>query len=103
MSSIISCVAWIMYCMDSRMNNHRRLSLAFLLVLLLMGLSGHLIAPLSGSHHFLSESTCALHHSIDVPANLQPSSNEWSCSPVSTKDDASALDLVLPIPHPPTF
>ncbi len=85
------------------MGNFRRLSLAFLLVLLLIGFSGHLLAPVGGSHHVLSESTCAIHQGFNLPANLQSSWNESGLSPEPTLDETSVLDLVLKISHPPTL
>jgi len=85
------------------MDNLRRLSLVLLLFLLLIGIGGHLLAPVNGSHHVLSESTCAFHHAVDVPANLQSSWNESGIPLEPTQDDSCALDLVLNIPHPPTF
>ncbi len=85
------------------MNHFRRLSLAFLLILLLIGIAGHLLAPVGGSHHILSESACAFHHGINLPMNLQPAWNESGISPEPTHDDTCVLDLVLKISHPPTF
>ena len=85
------------------MGNFRRISLAFLLVLLLIGMAGHLLASVGGSHHILSESTCAIHHGMNLPSNLLSSWNESSLSPEPTHDDTGVLDLVLKISHPPTF
>ncbi len=85
------------------MNHFQRFFLVFLLILLLIGIGGHLLAPVNGSHHVLSESTCAFHHAVDVPVNLQSSWNESGIHLEPTQDDSCALDLVLNIPHPPTF
>jgi len=85
------------------MTHFRRLSLVLLLLLMLIGIAGHVIQPASGSHHILSDSTCAFHHGINVPMSLQPF---WDGSGISlepTHDDSCALDLVLNIHHPPTF
>ena len=81
----------------------RRLALAFLLVLFLIGIAGHMLAPVGGSNHFLSESTCAIHHSMNLPANLQSFWNESGISLELTHDDTCVLDLVLKISHPPTL
>ncbi len=81
----------------------RRPSLALLLVLLLIGIAGHLLAPVGGSHHVLSESTCAIHHGMNLPANLQSFWNESSLAPEPTNDDNCVLNLVLKISHPPTL
>lgn len=85
------------------MGNFRRLSLAFLLVLLMIGIAGHMLAPVGGSPHVLSESTCAIHHGMNLPANLQSFWTESSLSPEPTYDDTCILDLVLKISHPPTL
>ena len=81
----------------------RRLSLALLLFLLLIGIGGHLLAPNGGSHHVQSESTCSYHQGFTLPANLQSIRNETKISPAPTQDTTCVLDLVLTIPHPPTF
>jgi hypothetical protein len=85
------------------MNNFRRLSVAFLLVLLLIGLSGHLLAPASGSHHTLAESNCAIHQGVNLPTQLQSPWNESGMSPEPTRDDTCVLDLASKISHPPTL
>ena len=89
--------------MDSMVNNLRRLFLAFLLILLLIGLSGHLIAPSGGSHHVFSESTCAFHQGVNLPANFQPSWNESGTAPEPARNNTCALDVVINIPHPPAI
>lgn len=85
------------------MNKLRRLFLAFLFILLLIGFSGHLFASASESYHVLSESTCAFHQGINLPANVQSSLIEMRVSPEPTHDDTCALDFVLKISHPPTI
>jgi len=85
------------------MNNFRRLSLAILLVLLLVGIAGHLLVPVGGSHHALSESMCLIHQGFNLSANLQAS---WSTSSIAldpSPDETCVLDLVLKISHPPTL
>jgi|GEM_PF-2122711 len=84
-------------------NTLQRLTLAFLLILLLIGIAGHLVAPASGSHHFLSETNCAFHHGMNVPVSVQPSWSESGNAPEPAQDDTCTLDIVLNIPHPPTF
>jgi hypothetical protein len=81
----------------------RRLSIALLLVMLLVGITVHLTAPVSGAHYTLSESACAFHHGINAPAGLQPSWKESGDSPELTHDDTCVLELIFKIPHPPTI
>lgn len=81
----------------------QRLSLALLLAVLLIGIGGHLLAPVGGSHHILSESTCSLHHGINIPAKLQPAWNESGISLEPTHDYTCVLDVVQKISHPPTI
>jgi hypothetical protein len=85
------------------MGKFRRLSIVLLLFLLLIGIGGHLLAPVGGSHHGLPESTCTFHQGINLPANLQPSWNESGISLEPIHDDTCVLDLVLKISHPPTL
>jgi hypothetical protein len=85
------------------MNPFRRLSLALLLILLLIGFSEHLMAPASGTPHVLPESTCAVHQGVNLPANPQSSWNEPGVSPKPVRDETCVLDLVVKIPHPPTL
>lgn len=81
----------------------RRLSLALLLILLLIGIAGHLLAPASGTHHVLTEFGCAIHQGVNLPAHLQSSWNEAGISPEPAHDDSCVLDLVLKISRPPTL
>ena len=81
----------------------RRLLLLFLLTLLVIGFAGHVLVPVSDTHHVQSESTCAFHQGINLPARLQTSWNVGRISPASAHDHACALNLVLKISHPPSF
>jgi hypothetical protein len=87
--------------MDSHKNLHSRLSLVFLLLLLLIGISGHLLAPTGGSHPILSETTCAIHQSINLPLNIHISWNESGIAIDPAHDDTCVLNIVLKNPHPP--
>ena len=90
-----------MFCMDNGML--RRLSLAFLLLLLLFSMAGHALQTVDGAHHALSESTCAFHHGMNAPMNMPRSWVETGISPEPVLDQSGAFGLVLNIPHPPTF
>lgn len=92
-----------MFCMDNVVKVLRRLSLAFLLILLLTGIAGHMLAPVGGSHHVLSESSCAIHQGVNFPANFQSSWSKSGISPEPTHDGTCILDLVLKISHPPAL
>ena len=89
--------------MVSMKNALQRLGLILLLVLLLLGFAGHLLAPTGGAHHIQSEATCAFHQGMNLPANIQSSWNEVGISPAPTHDNTCVLDLILKISHPPTF
>ena len=81
----------------------RKLSLAFLLILLLFSVASHLLQTVDGVHHALSESTCAFHHGMNMPMNFPRSWAETGISLEPVLDHSSAFGLVLNIPHPPTF
>lgn len=81
----------------------QRLSLLFLLLLLLFGLAGHLFTPANSMQHAISESACALHAGIMFPENLNStwSGPDTSLEPVH--DSTRAICLAAKIPHPPNF
>ena len=89
--------------MVSMTNTLRRLALFFLLILLLIGFAGHLLAPAGGTQYVQSESTCAFHQGINLPVNIQTSWSESGISPGTTHDDTYVLELILKISHPPTL
>ncbi|MEW5830360.1 MAG: hypothetical protein AB1846_15840 [Chloroflexota bacterium] len=84
------------------MNHFRRLSLALLLALLLVGLAGHLILPASNSHHTARESTCAIHNGMIQPNGLKSLSYEPTITIGVIQDGTIALCLSAKISHPPT-
>lgn len=79
----------------------RKLSLAFLLVLLLFSVTGHILQS-NGAHHSPSEATCAFHHGMDLPVSLCAFWNGTGNPLEPVLDDSSALTLSSAIPHPPT-
>ena len=85
------------------MTTLQRLSLAFLLILLLFSVAGHALQTVDRAHHALSESTCAFHHGMNVPMNFPRCWAETGISLEPVLDQSSAFGLVLNIPHPPTF
>lgn len=87
--------------MDSHKDIQNRLSQVFLLLLLLIGISGHLLAPTGGSHPIISETTCAIHQSINFPLNIQISWNESGIALDPARDETCVLNIVLKNPHPP--
>ena len=80
----------------------RRLLLVVLLTLLVIGFTGHVFAIVSAMHHVQSESTCAFHQGINLPARLQTARSILSISPEPVHDNACALELSLKISHPPS-
>ena len=81
----------------------RRLLLVFLLTLLVIGFAGHVLTPVNGTHHVQSESTCAFHQGVNLPARLQTAWNDVGISPEPIRDHACALNLILKISHPPSL
>lgn len=79
----------------------RRLSLALLLVLLLIGLAGHLVAPTGNYHHTAQELSCAIHNGMIQPNGLKSLTYE---SALIDLEQAStyAFSLSAKISHPPT-
>lgn len=80
----------------------RRLSLVFLLALLLVGLAGHLIVPVSGIHHAAPESACAIHAGMIQPNGLKSLLYEPAIAIRVIQDGTNALCLAVTISHPPT-
>lgn len=91
-----------MFGTGSMQDHWRRVFLILFLILLLIGLSEHLMMPTGGMHHVLTESTCAVHQGVNLPAGVQVSCNESAISPEPKQDNACTLELVAKIPHPPT-
>ena len=96
-------VVSITFYTDSIVNTLRRLTLGFLLILLLFGVAGHLLAPAGGMQHIQSESTCAFHLGINLPGWLQTAWNFVGISPEPVHDNACAFYLILKISHPPSL
>ena len=91
-----------MFSTDSAVNIIKRLALGFLLILLLIGFAGHLLAPANDTQHVQSEAACVLHQGITLSV-LQAVWNFVGISPEAIHDNACALDLVLKISHPPSL
>lgn len=87
--------------LESLMGNFRQLSLAFLLVLLLIGFSGHLPAPVGGSHQCFFSSPRALSIRVLIVLQIFKHPGATGFSPEPTLDETCILDLVLKISHPP--
>ena len=80
----------------------RRLSLAFLLALLLVGLAGHLLSPACGASYTASESICAIHAGMLHPDAPQPFPGKSVITSGTKQDGVRTLCLSTEIPHPPT-
>jgi hypothetical protein len=84
------------------MNRLQQLSLAILLVLVVFGFAGHLLAPAGGIHHPAPESACVFHAGCLAPV-FQVFGAIKPCSlPILSQDTACALRVTAKIPHPPT-
>ncbi len=84
------------------MKRIHRLTLAVLLVLVVVGWAGHLLAPGDGYHHAAFETTCAYHASFLTPIFPTSCVIEVYGLPIFSQDAPHALSLITKIPHPPT-
>ena len=80
----------------------RRLSLAFLLVLLVAGLAGHLVTPASPLTH-ANESICAFHTGFLAPEIPQPNAVAARVAVQPDLDISIAFCLGGKVSHPPTL
>ncbi len=86
---------------DERMKMGRRIVLIALLALLALGFVGHVLSPLSGTHHvFNNEANCAFHSSCVVPYLVQDVV-KTICALALVAGLALAFSLSIKIPHPP--
>ena len=81
------------------MNIYKRLALIILLVLIVIGFTGHLLSP---AHHAISESPCTFHSGFLSPEPLVVSVIEVRVQPCFSQTIICALSVVAKIPHPPT-
>ncbi len=80
----------------------QRLILAILLVLVVFGLAGHLLAPAAGIHQAVSEATCAFHVGCLAPVFPASDAIKPRDLPILSQGAARALCMTTKIPHPPT-
>jgi hypothetical protein len=88
--------------MSNRLNRLQRLSLAILLVLVVFGFAGHLLAPAGGIHHPAPESACVFHAGCLAPVFQVSGAIKLPDLPISSQATARALCVTAKIPHPPT-
>ena len=81
----------------------RRLALAVLLFLLLVGAAGHLFLSTTNASHAAQEANCPIHSGMVQPEKAQPFIHKPAITIGETKDGARALTLSAEILHPPTF
>jgi len=86
--------------MDNGMNMYKRLALVILLVLIVIGFTGHLFSP---AHHAASESPCTFHAGFLSPETLVVSAIEVRVQPCFSQTIICALSVDAKFPHPPTI
>jgi hypothetical protein len=79
----------------------RRLSLALLLFLLLVGAAGHLFLSADNTSHAAQEANCPIHSGMAQPEKAQPFTHKSAVTIGETQDGTCALSLGAKIPHPP--
>lgn len=81
----------------------RRLSLALLLFLLLVGAAGHLFLSTTNPSHVAQEANCPIHSGMAQPEKPQPFTLKPVVTIGETQDGMRAFNLSAKISHPPTF
>ncbi len=81
----------------------RRLSLALLLFLLLVGAAGHLFLSGDNTPHVAQEANCPIHSGMAQPEKTQPFTLKPAVMIGEIHDDTRALNLSAKISHPPTI
>jgi hypothetical protein len=81
----------------------RRLSLALLLFLLLVGAAGHLFLSADNTSHAAQEANCPIHSGMAQPEKAQPFTLKPAVTIGETQDGTRAFNLSAKISHPPTF
>jgi hypothetical protein len=81
----------------------RRLSLALLLFLLIVGLGGHLFLSTTNTSHAAQEANCPIHSGMDQSEKAQPFTQKPAFTIGETQDGKHAFNLSAKISHPPTF
>jgi hypothetical protein len=81
----------------------RRLSLALLLFLLLVGVSGHLFLSADNTSHAAQEANCPIHSGMAQPEKEQPFTRKPAVTIGEIQDSTHAFNLSVKISHPPTF
>ena len=80
----------------------RRMILAFLVILLLGSMGGHLFLVSSNPAHAVQESTCPIHNGMLHAEKPQPLATQPAISIENAQDGGRALGLSAEILHPPT-
>ena len=81
----------------------RRLSIALLLSLLVVGTVGHLFLLTTNIAHAAQEANCPIHHGMAQPEKAQPFTLKPAITIGETQDCTHAFNLATKISHPPTF
>ncbi len=80
----------------------RRLSIALLLFLLIVGAVGHLFLSTTNTSHAAQEANCPIHSGMVQPEKIQPFTQKPATTIGETKDETLVLNLGAKISHPPT-
>jgi hypothetical protein len=81
----------------------RRLSLALLLFLLIVGAVGHLFLSTNNTSYAAQEANCPIHSGMAQPEKAQPFTFKPAVTIGETQDGTRAFNLSAKISHPPTF
>ena len=80
----------------------RRLSLALLLFLLIVGSVGHFFLSTTNTFHAAQEANCPIHSDMAQPERGQPFTLKPAMTIGETQDSTRAFNLGAKISHPPT-
>jgi hypothetical protein len=81
----------------------KRLSILFLLLLLVLGAAEHLFLTVPGTNHTAQEASCPIHGGVVQSEQAQPLPHVSVQLIGEIRDNSSAFDLSAKIAHPPTI
>ena len=81
----------------------RRLSLVFLLLIVILGTAGHLFSSAANTSHITQEANCPIHSGMAQPERIQPYTHQPAMMIAEALDGTHDFDLDTKISHPPTI